>query len=94
MLVAGFLLIFSLIAPFNKVFGHVPAVLQRHGGILFGQRKIYVFGSAVNSAVSISKSSGLRAAPLYDLPAVRVCRFFRRAATTTREIVTDAASGA
>lgn len=87
MLVAGFLLLFSLIGPFNKVFGHVPAVLQRHGSVLFGQRKIYVFGSAVNSAVSISKSSALRAAPLSDLPAMRVCRFFRRAAPTTREIV-------
>jgi len=57
MLVARFLLMFSLIGPFNKVFGHVPAVLQKHGSVLFGHRTSYVFGSTVSSAVSISKTS-------------------------------------
>jgi len=40
MLVAKFLLMFSLIGPFNKAFGHVPAVLQKHGCALFGHRDI------------------------------------------------------
>jgi len=57
---------FSLIDPFSKVFGHVPAVLQKQGSVLFGHRASYVFGSAVSSAVSISNA--LRAAPLFDLP--------------------------
>jgi len=43
MLVARFLSMFSFIGPFGKVFGHVAAVLQKHGSILSGHRKMYVF---------------------------------------------------
>jgi hypothetical protein len=48
---------FSLIGPLSKLFGHIAAVLQKHGRVLFGHRKMYVFCSAVNSVVSISNTS-------------------------------------
>jgi len=65
MLVAMFLLIFSLIGPINTVFGHVPAFLQKHSSVPFGHRKICLSFSSQFCSFTFQHFA-LRAAPLFD----------------------------